>query len=369
MKVSLRYIFYCFLHISILTFWGFDKLKGQSHTQLLTEIEKIIRFDTEIDYRKTPGFMIGVIDMENEYKFQFGRRDIDNNKPCNFEDFYEVGSCTKIYTASIVQRLVQLGILDDKMPINSYLDSNYQNPRLTHLTIHHLINHMSGFPKKPARFGAWDREASQPYIAYSKRDLMTYYRDFIPEKKRSKYIYSHTNYAILEHIIENATGMALEDAFQYYLASSLDLYQTHFDVGENKSELIAPGYDRAMKRTDPWVFNSFKASEGIKISLMDALKMLKYQMGQYNSLDQKMLNPGIHSELKIIDGWHLKKINKKNYVFVHTGQTSGHSAFMGMVPMTNTAVVILSNSKYGTEDLGMQILRMINYNWQRKPNI
>jgi hypothetical protein len=55
---------------------------------------------------------------------------------------------------------------------------------------------------------------------------------------------------------------------------------------------------------------------------------------------------------------------KDKKIGIHTGRTSGHSCFMGMVKETNTAVVIFSNSWMGTGDLGLQILRMINQNWK-----
>jgi hypothetical protein len=44
----------------------------------------------------------------------------------------------------------------------------------------------------------------------------------------------------------------------------------------------------------------------------------------------------------------------------------GHSAFIGICHTTQTAVVILANSETGTDDLGMEVLRIMNNNWHRK---
>lgn len=71
-----------------------------------------------------------------------------------------------------------------------------------------------------------------------------------------------------------------------------------------------------------------------------------------------------NDQLSVSMGWH--NINKNHFnIVMHTGMTSGHSAFVGMVRETKTAVVIFANSSLGTQDLGLQILRLINYNWKR----
>ena len=78
-------------------------------------------------------------------------------------------------------------------------------------------------------------------------------------------------------------------------------------------------------------------------------------------------HPSYNEKLFYSSGWHGIKINKKTKALINNGNTSGHSAFIGMVPENRTAVVVLSNSAFGTKDLGLLILRMINYNWKRKP--
>jgi hypothetical protein len=64
-------------------------------------------------------------------------------------------------------------------------------------------------------------------------------------------------------------------------------------------------------------------------------------------------------------GWNVKQL-EKNTILSQSGLTSGYNSFACMVPETSTAVIVLSNSIYGTQDLGLQILRMINENWKRE---
>ena len=89
--------------------------------------------------------------------------------------------------------------------------------------------------------------------------------------------------------------------------------------------------------------------------------------GLENIFDQNFkghFSSSFNAQLSVATGWHLINMNQFNIV-THSGKTSGHSAFVGMVRETKTAVIVLANSSLGTEDLGMQILRMINFNWKR----
>jgi beta-lactamase class C len=144
------------------------------------------------------------------------------------------------------------------------------------------------------------------------------------------------------------------------------------DFKENRSKVLTPGYDRAMRIAKPWTFNSFKGSEALKSNNEDICKFLKANINNSKTkLDTIFMdNFNDHSvsfndKLFISNGWHIIKIKDKDIV-THSGKTSGHTTFIGFVRETKTGVVISCNSAYGSEDLGMLVLRMINYNWERK---
>ncbi len=338
---------------------------SQNGAQLKVEIEKLIRFDTEIDFEKTPGFIIGVLDGDSTFIFDFGTKDKTSPQvKLSSKDIFEIGSITKLYMTQLINALEYQKILDVNDKVNQWLETDYSNPRLEHLTIQHLITHTSGLPKRPTWFGKKEKNSQNPYEYYKTADLLKFYRDFIPDKKTKSFIYSHTNFALLELIIQRATQMSIEDALQYYLAQPLKMSSTFIDFTENKSEAATIGYDRMRKPTMPWTFASFKASEGIKTNLDDALLFMKYSLVKKIKKDE--ISSSTFSEsLKMWNGWHLIAADRIN-VLTHTGQTSGHNAFMAISPDANTGVVIFANSSIGTEDLGMQILRMINNNWRRR---
>ena len=337
---------------------------------LKVEIDKLIRFDTEIDFKKTPGFIVAVVDNDSTYYFSFGTTSKGEKKDFSKDDIFEIGSVTKVFTASLISILVSEGLISYSDQVNSYLPKEYQNPRLKELTISDLITHQSGLPKRPTYFGRKEKDFQNPYEHYPVSELLTFYRDYIPEQRTFEY--SHTNYALLEIIINKVTLKSFQDALTEKIFMPLAMSNTFVDFSEKKENVIISGYSRALKQVQPWTFSAFKASEGIKSSASDMIKFIRANMNfpssGLESIFKHNFNPPLNSsfnaQLSVATGWHLINMNQF-YIATHTGKTSGHCAFVCMVRETKTAVVILTNSSIGTEDLGMQILRMINYNWKR----
>ena len=344
-------------------------LFAQEQDWLKIEIEKIIRFDSELDYRQVPGFIVGVIDGDSTYIYSFGKyKNEKKSRTITKEDIFEIGSISKLYTSFLVHQLAEKGLCNLNEPANLYIPDPYKNPRLEHVTLYALINHQSGLPLRPERFGSKEKDSQNPYMYYTEKDLLEYYRDYIPEKEG--FVYSHTNYALLEVIIQEITGSNFDDVFHENITKPLHLDHTFIDFPEQKVNYIAPGYDRSVSAVNPWIYASFRASEGVKTNMNDALKFLRHVMDESQqdvnkNTDNKSWSAGttFNDYLHMENGWHILYIKDKK-MGIHTGRTSGHSGFMGMLKDSKTAVVILSNSWIGTGDLGLQILRMINNNWK-----
>ena len=108
---------------------------------LRLEIEKLIYYDTEINHKKTPGFIVGIIDGDSTYTIPFGNSQKNKKALLNEYDIFELGSITKVVTSSLISILVAEGILSYDIPINEYLPEQYRNPRLNRLNLNNLINH------------------------------------------------------------------------------------------------------------------------------------------------------------------------------------------------------------------------------------
>ena len=338
---------------------------------LYKEIENIIAYDADISYDLTPGFVVAIIDNDSTYYLSFGKNAANSDLLSN-EDVFELGSISKSFTSALINLLAENKLLSLNQCINDFLPLNYRNPRIKNLTIEDLLNHQSFFPRRPSLFGEKEEDPQNPYEFYSKQDLLEYYSNFVPDKTK-EFNYSHTNYALLEVVIENVTHLEFEDALNQYIISPLGMRNSLINFKEKKTNILTPGMDRSLTLANPWQFKSFAGSEGVKSCAKDLVAFLNAFLGvSATPLDNTFPpiisynHPSFNDRLFYSMGWHAIKINKKIRAVVNNGNTNGHSAFVGMVPENKTAVIVLSNSSFGTKDLGLLILRMINYNWKRK---
>jgi CubicO group peptidase (beta-lactamase class C family) len=368
MKKKLLILLFC---ISIALPDGFAQMRGD----LKKEIDKIIFHDTEITFDKIPGFVIGIIYRDSVFIYSYGSTTKDSLNPPNQETIFEIGGLTKVFTASLVNLLVEEGLMDYDSTLNHYLPEKYQNVKTNKITINELVIHTSGLPKLPLEFGLKENEPNNPYANYTKEDLLDFYKNYSPENERiGKYHYATLNYALLEVAIEFATKKSFEAVLKEKIFDLLNMQNSCISIDGSRTEQLTSGHTIAGIATPIWQFQSFAASEGVKSSADDLLKFLACNLGQthpklaanFSQTHVQTIETEFNKNAFMGRGWHLVK-NKKYYdSILHAGSTSGQRAFMGFVKETQTAVVLLSNSEYSTNGLGYLILRLINNNWKKR---
>lgn len=340
---------------------------------LKVEIERIILHDTDISLDETPGFIIAVVDQDSTYYVEFGSDIKGEKSTLDAEDIFEVGSISKVFTSSLISILVNEGRISYDDKINNYLPPELQNPRMDDVSILNLIQHTSGLPVRPYFFGMKEKDPQNPYGYYDKNELLAFYAEFVP-KEKGTFNYAHTNYGLLEIILENATQMSFDKMMDQYIFYPMEMESSFMFFKEKKKDIITPGYDRAGRETTPWTFASFGASEGVKTSTSDLVDFMKINMGLidhpyaeiFSGNHKKEVETNFNESIRTGRGWQIIDQRKGYDIITHTGKTNGHNAFMAFVKETGTGVVILSNSTFGTRDLGFLVLRMINFNWKRK---
>ncbi len=353
----------------IVTVLAFCSLICAQSDLLRAEIDKIIRYDTQIQYPDHEGFLIGIIDNDSTYVFHFGANPIDTL------DLFEIGGLTKVFSSLYAVFLAESGKIDLASPINETLPSKYQNANLDQYTLEDLLMHQIPFPKRPADLSQKELEVGNPYAFYNKEDLLNYYATFRPRSRprwsRKVLNYSHINHALIEVILEIMTQSSYRENFNQFLTSEIRMESSVIMCEENA---LTAGYDRSGQTPPPWTFQSFAASEGMCSNMKDLLTFLQLNL---NTKEDDLGNTILESqELKKTSkiskklshslAWYILESRKTGKIYTHSGTTARHKTYIHFKPETKTGVVILSKSSSGTGELGMLILRLINHNWKRK---
>jgi D-alanyl-D-alanine carboxypeptidase len=205
-----------------------------------------------------------------------------------------VASITKLYTATIVMRLCEQGLLalDDPMAkylpkelvqgIHVYKGQDYSS----HITIRQLLSHSSGIADYYDQKGADSKTLFEIFvenpdrrwtvdqtIERAKKDLQP---RFPPGEGTS---YSDTNFQLLGKIIEAVTGKPLQDAYEELIFRPLGLKHTYLvGYGADKilpSALPADVFSKGLNITKVRSNGSYWADGGIVSTAEEMIVFMK----------------------------------------------------------------------------------------------
>lgn len=257
----------------------------------------------------------------------------------NETDVYQIGSITKVMTASILASLANKGKIDLNMDTSQIYDTLYNHE----ITLKSLANHTSGLNRLPANFAeSAIKNQSNPYMNYGQKEFYEFLNsDF--ELNDKEYNYSNLGYGLLGHSLKKITEKSYEDLLQEEIAQPLRMNHTTSNPSKAQNRvkaLDAEGYVTAF-----WTFDAFKGVGGVLSSTSDMLKFL-YATTQktHNGINLSLKETHQISERQAIGlGWHILNTKSRNRWYWQNGAVGGFTSCLVANPETGNAVVVLSN--------------------------
>lgn len=345
-----------------------SSLFAQSQIDLKNTINDLVHEELKINFERSPGFIIGIIEGDSTFILPYGTIKKDTSILPNSKNLFEIGNLTNIFTARLINILVEKKVLNKEVPINDYLPDSLRNASAENITIQQLLSHTSGLPRVPLGIGMTQNEDNQPYSSYTKRMLIEYFKNYdFSTAEVSKYNYSHLGYALLELIIEYKTTERYEDVLNKNLLNS-QFPNTTINLSKEQKELLIQGFDKSYQATKPWKYASFSGALGLKSNLNDLLNLVRENIDteNYDVMQKALIPSGMEKNVFVGEGWHIIQSKKYHPIVVHTGATSGYRGYIAFVKETRTGVVVLSNSEYALRGLGYFILKELNRGFRKK---
>ena len=196
-----------------------------------------------------------------------------------------IASVTKLYVTAVVLALVEEKLLRLEDPLTKHLPpSIWEGLHILkgvdysqELTIHHLISNTSGLPDYFFHKQVNGRTVADGLLegkdeAWPLDKTIGLVKNLTPKFKpgaKGKAAYSDTNYQLLGSIIEKATDKPIDQVFEGYIFSKLNLPNTYFyrDTGDTTP---APYYYNSQKLWLP----EYMASVGIEGGIVSTAKEL-----------------------------------------------------------------------------------------------
>lgn len=223
---------------------------------------------------------------------------------------FRIGSITKIWTATLIHRLVTDGLLDLDRPIRGYLPGFRLRDRAADsLTCRHLLTHTGGLDSNHFT----GTSGIEEFVAA----LADADHWFPPGEVFS---YSNSGFVVLARVVEVLRGKPFDDVL--------------------RSELVTPPGLRTVSTCD--------AAPGSAHLVMSARDLLEFVRAHLTDPALAALREPQLDDVPDfgdgITGWGLGWMRYPGGVIGHTGVSKGQKSFLRADPSTGLAVAVLTNS-------------------------
>ena len=323
----------------------------QAHVEALVEKHRI------------PAMSMAIWQNDQLYQAAAGVLNTDTGVQATTDSVFQIGSISKVFTASLVMQLVDEGKVNLDQPVKTYLpDFNIACPEATQsITVRQLLCHTSGMAGAFAPKDSADQ--GNPIAHYMDRCYL------LPQAypPGERFSYANSAYCIAGRLVEVMSGLSWCEAIEERIIKPLGMKKVAVSPLEIPRFRAAIGHVRNLQDENQWVpvsdcYLPLSMAPAGSVLAMTAAELIRFAQGHIAHGDaqsetqwltktsiQEMQTSQIklppYSEQFTTDwglGWFL--INgAETPVFGHDGVTIGQNALLRVVPEKNLIFSILVN--------------------------
>src|ERR1041385_4830034 len=127
-----------------------DTLAGEPLTE--ADVKTMLRDNIDSD-KLGVGLVVGIVDEHGARVISHGKLDNGTSADVDGDTIFEIGSITKVFTALLLQDMVERGEMKLDDPVQKYLPDSVRMPTFQgkEITLLHLATHTSGLPRDKSR--------------------------------------------------------------------------------------------------------------------------------------------------------------------------------------------------------------------------
>jgi CubicO group peptidase (beta-lactamase class C family) len=326
------------------------------------EIKSILQDRIDVA-KKGVGIVVGLVDDKGVRLISYGKPNKTSDQTVNGDSVFEIGSVTKVFTATLLADMVERGEVNLNDPISKYLPKTVKTPTRAgkEITLLDLSTQTSGLPRMPDNFAP--KNALNPYADYSVEQMYAFLSSYtLTRDIGSKYEYSNVGVGLLGHILALRAGTDYETLVRTRIWQPLKMDSTSIKLTPSMQAHLAGGHNPALLPVPNWDLPTLAGAGAIRSTVNDMLKFVAANLGLNKSpllAGMQMAQQSRHEtgipDLEIGLNWHIFK--KFDSVIVwHNGGTGGYHSFIGFDPKARRGVVVLSNSTNDIDDIGRHLL-------------
>lgn len=318
--------------------------------------------------KRIPGAQVVVLLPDGrDWTRNFGVRDLKSAEPMDGNTLVQVGSVTKILTASLIADLVARKKIDWNDRLRDVLPGVAMRPDIGAMTIDQLLTHTSRLPGNPPNRIDVDG-VMQPY---SRKELYAALIDPAVKLAPPGRTYSNWGYALLGYIVETKAGKPFEQVLRERILTPLAMNDSSVALSAADERRLATHYwpdDNPLIPRPRWVFGEIAGFGGMTSTASDIAKFLRYQISPEkfpNILDadavlalrlpQTLSANGVSAGAR---GWNVVRTRDGTVFIEKDGEVDGQTAYIGFSPFHRVGVAVVANlGESGARDVALPLLR------------
>lgn len=319
------------------------------------------RIDQE---RRGVGMVVGTVSPEGRRIVAYGALEA-GGAPATGDALFEVGSITKVFTALLLEDMVQRGEVSLDDPVSKYLPADVRVPTRSGkaITLRQLANHTSGLPRDFTHIKAARLE--DVYAGANEAELYRLLNTYeLPRDPGAEWSYSNLGVGLLGVALSRRAGVDLETLVRQRITGPLKMPATTLDVAAIPKARLATGHDADLRPVPPFAMGPAVAAAGaVRSSADEMLNLLEAEMNYRRSPLAPAMSamlaedrPGLAGMRQAI-GWMMLD-TPSGRIVTHSGGTMGQRAFAAFNPKTRQGVIVLSNAEgvAGADDIGLFVI-------------
>ncbi|MEQ1878136.1 MAG: serine hydrolase, partial [Bdellovibrionia bacterium] len=296
------------------------------------------------------GVIVGAVKGTEQHVWSWGEKVRGSGRMVNSDTFFEIGSITKTFVATLLALELGRGRVDLNDPVSRYWP-DLKGTDAGKITLVELATHHSGLPRMPSGFTSAYPE--NPFKDYDSGKLLSFLKAFKQQKAGPyDYVYSNLGLGLLGFLLsEKLNGMTFTKYLDKYLLSPLGLYDIKVAVKEADLSRTAYGYSGFFDVTPFLELGSIEGAGVLRATGADLMRYVMYQMKPDNSELGKAMKlaqtPRADTDrpgTKIGLVWESEKMGSYN-VTDHGGATLGYRALAIFDREKQIGGIIMSNTE------------------------
>jgi CubicO group peptidase (beta-lactamase class C family) len=312
----------------------------------------------QLTEHQIPGIAVGTLIDGDIRTSAFGTINLNTGYPTRPDTLFQIGSISKVFTATLAMRLVEEGKLNLDTPVAEYLpDLELADPAAREvITTRQLLTHTSGLEGDIFEdYGVGD-DALALYVA----NAASWKQETPPGEQWS---YCNSGFSLAGRVIEAITGQGFEQVMRERVFEPLGLTHACYYAQEAivhsaaAGHLQLPGEDAPRVAQPYLIARCSNAAGGIMANLRDVLTFARFHLGDGTVNGARVLESASVTEMQRSQkrissvaergiAWGLSEYGDTMLVG-HTGGTNGHITQLVLVPEHSFAMAVLTNSSRG----------------------